>query len=70
MSSSSFRREGPAKFVPHINLDIDLCSEVIYQSAKLNPDTLLLEPSDYETDINKRLYKVRTKTRYENLLTN
>ncbi|KAL6266443.1 hypothetical protein P5V15_003293 [Pogonomyrmex californicus] len=56
MTSWALYRKGDGKFVPE-NLDSQLCTDIIYAFAGLNPETLLVQPFDPWADVENNLYQ-------------
>jgi chitinase len=50
MTNWSFYRKGDAKFVPE-HIDPNLCTDIIYAFASLDPDKLIAKEFDPWTDI-------------------
>lgn len=55
MTSWALYRKGDGKFVPE-HLDSNLCTDIIYAFAGLNPETLLIQPFDPWADIENSEY--------------
>lgn len=50
VTSWALYRKGDGKFVPE-HLNSQLCTDIVYAFAGLNPETLLIQPFDPWTDI-------------------
>ncbi|XP_070530895.1 probable chitinase 10 isoform X1 [Cardiocondyla obscurior] len=67
MTSWALYRKGDGKFVPE-HLDSDLCTDIVYAFAGLNPETLLIQPFDPWADIENNLYQRVTSIKRSRIL--
>ncbi|XP_072751718.1 probable chitinase 10 [Anoplolepis gracilipes] len=67
VTSWALYRKEDGKFVPE-NLDSQLCTDIVYAFAGLNPETLLMQSFDPWADIENNLYQRVTSTKGSRIL--